>query len=173
MTEIESRKLFIEYTGAWPNHCWHYDGLARPFWTLQDGRQVSDAVNEEAYRHILSTEDNIRPFVPHGEEDWIEVSEIVCKQDKARADAVVRERRLMLQRKIEDARSKGVAMMKQADEMELQAQKMRAEVGVMEGDVQELQRQLGGEVEQPDPPPAPPVPKPKPKKKTSAKPKKE
>ena len=168
---IENRRLFIEYTGTWPNYCWHYDGRACPFWTLADGRQVGDAGTEEAYRYILSTEDNIRPFVPKGENDWTEINEIARAKDKELEEALRREEEQMIRRQVKDSISKATAMMKHADDMELESQRLRNEVVRIEEETRTLLAQIETE---PAPAPAPP-PKspPKPKKKASAKPKKE
>ena len=172
---MTNRRLWIEYTGSWPNQCFHFDGQATQFWTLSDGRQVADARSRLAYRWLLENEENIVPFVPRGEEDWIEVTELVTTEDR-------RQEIISLGEDVEQKRaavhrhdSKAAALMTEADELELRSQKLRAEVEEMEEDYVKLKAEVKEAETRLKKITDPPKPKPKPaaRKPASTKKKKE
>lgn len=89
---INNPHLFIEYTGSLPGQNWFYDGNCTTFWTLPDGRQVTDCLNERIYRHLLKTMDHVRPFVPKSEDDWDNILSIVDAEAKEKAKAEKKEK---------------------------------------------------------------------------------
>ena len=89
---IENPHLFIEYYGSLANQNWFYNGACTTFWTLPDGRQVTDCLNENIYRHLLTTMDNVRPFVPKDEKDWKAIIKLMEAEEKARQAAKKAER---------------------------------------------------------------------------------
>lgn len=170
-----NRRLWIEYTGSWPNHTWHYNGRAVAFWTLSDGRQVSDTGDGEAYRHILEAESDIVPFVPRGEEDWIEITELVQKADREAEIAAQKDTVAFLDRRAAEVQRISVVKMQRADTLELESQGLRSEVLGDEESAKELLAKLEDERAKLKAMTAPSEPRPKkkaPAKKPPAKPKK-
>ena len=139
---ITNKRLYIEYTGSWPRHCWHYDGAAHPFWTLDDGRQVTSVGNETAYRYILARMDNVVPFVPKGDEDWAQIEELADAECKALQVAEQETRVKWLKGRLGNIAAIVGARMQQADEMELDAQRLRSSVLDLEKEEQKYERDL-------------------------------
>ena len=87
-----NKRLFIEYTGTYPNQNFYYNGDCRTFWQLKDGRQVIDCLTTPAYNHALKHMDNVSPFVPVDDSDWEEVMSLMEKAEKAKAKKAKEER---------------------------------------------------------------------------------
>ena len=176
-----NRRLWIEYTGSWPNQCYQFDGRAVVFWTLSDGRQVADAGSEPAYRYLLENEEAVEPFVPKGDTDWVEVKELASVADKLKAQAQQSDVIARMEGRLRDLEAKALADMKLADDLELKAQRLRSETSALEDEFAAKRKEIEAAKntlaemrgEKPSHPAAPePEDKPEPKpKKPKAKPK--
>jgi len=169
------KRLFIEYVGSLPSQVWYYNAKATAFWTLGDGRQVSDAGTEEAYRYLLQENDNIVPFVPRDEGDWVEITELAQAERDKLEIALQADRVDHLTRKQNDLVNVAGAMMDKANELELEAQRLRASAQQKEEDFRSMEAEIKaerGKLEQmrnPAPPPPPKQPKKPAAKKPAAK----
>ncbi len=151
--KILSKHLFIEYLGSMKQQNLYYDGDARTFWTLKDGRQIADCRNETVYRFQLANIDDTVPFVPQSEDDWDEVIALMEAEELARAE-MLRQRRIgQLKQLIETVANEVDSMGKQAIEMTRNAAKLRnaAKVKACTADI------YIAELEEIDPPPEKPA----------------
>lgn len=176
-----SKRFWIEYTGPWPKQAYHYNGSATTFWTLKDGRQVADAGTEPCYRYLLSRMDRVVPFVAKSDEDWYEVRELAEAEERKDLVRVQQDAVDQARRNLKSITSKSEAFMRQADELELESQRLRAAVVEMEVDYKAAEKELAAQEKklkelsgekdaEADNQPAEPKPKPK-AKKPKAKPK--
>ena len=127
-----SKRFWLEYTGSWAKQCWHYDGQATQFLQMSDGRQVGDAGREEVYRYILATEDAVVPFVPKKDSDWAEIERLNAEMEKEREIVLAEERAASARAVVAESKAKALAVMANADKLELESQRLRASVQELE-----------------------------------------